>query len=221
MRLYEEYMQRHGMKDLPVVRHAQFNILYVERTQVKSPCELTWRHMDIMWQKTGAQSGFFETQWCRSDSRPGRYLVSFSYFLPDSCQNNALKIKHYNYQELPWDKYEQFMMSVVQQLDLGQVYWEQRQLQLRAWEMFVAACDSFFSSQSGDVKYLLFHSLDQENSEDTRMAYLREVLKKISNGSPQLVRCWNDEIYQRLQNQSAWLVDLIGQQCKRNMRLLG
>jgi hypothetical protein len=221
MRLYEEYMQRHGMKDLPVVHHSQFTILYVERPLFYKLGNITNTTMDLIWNRTGVQSGFLETQWSRSDHRPGKYIVSFNYFPQDSCNNHTLKVRHYNICEVRWDQYESFMFSLSSQVDVGQVFANTKKLQLRAWEMFVAACDSYFSSQGGDVKYLLFQSLDQENSEDSRMGYQREVVKKIAGVSPQLARCWNDEIYQRLQNQSAWFVDLIGKKCKKNTHLLG
>lgn len=208
MRLYEEYLQRHGIHDVPLAHHCSFSSLFLQMPLLQP-------RVDDFWTITGARCGFWECVWGKADNRPGRYQVGF-YFVPhDSMRNGSVDLKYYPITELRWDEYESYIFAMANRVSPGQLLSPDEAV-LCAWEMFVHGCDSWLAQQSGDIKYLLFQSLDKDNSPTDRLGYHKELLRRIYSVMPSLVKSWDDEFYHRLHFQSDWLLDLIESSCKRN-----
>ena len=82
------------------------------------------------------------------------------------------------------------------------------------WELFVSAYDSWLNRQGGDFKYLLFQTLDDENSYDTRIEYINEILRRFANYHPALLRNWKYEVLNKVHNHADWLVKIIDSHAK-------
>jgi hypothetical protein len=209
MRLYEEYLYRHGIHDVPLAHHCSFSSLFLQMPLVLP------KNTENFWTATNARSGFFECIWSKTENRPGQYQVGFYYIPHDSMRNGSVDLKYYSITSLRWDEYENFMFGMASRISPGQILSPDKAM-LCAWEMFVHGCDSWFAQQYGDIKYLLFQTLDKENSDNERLGYHKELLRRIYSITPSLVKSWDDEIYHRLHFQSDWLVELIESLCKRN-----
>ena len=215
MRLYEEYLQRHGIVDVPLVHHSSFTTIFLNLNSdfdLRNPS--IW---ESFYSTSDVRTGFLEIVWNKAEGRPGRYKIGFYYISHDSYYNGVIKFKYQGITELLWDEYESFMFSLVNSLNTSCLFLTENKAILANWELFVHGCDYFFSQQNGDIKYLLFHSLDKENSEVDRLGYIHEVLRKIYNFQPLLVRCWEEEFLNRVHSQSEWLTKLIESKCKNSM----
>jgi len=214
MRLYEEYLQRHGIVDVPLVHHSSYSSIFLNL-----PHSLDLQNLSI-WESihnnTNVRAGFLEVVWSKSENRPGRYNLGFYYIGHDSYYNGNIRFKYHKVVELLWDEYEFYIFNLVNSLNSSHLFHSESKAILAGWELFVHGCDYFFSQQSGDLKYLLFHSLDKENDESYRLGYINEVLRRIYNSQPLLVRYWEEEILNRIRNQSEWLIKLIELKCKKN-----
>ena len=80
--------------------------------------------------------------------------------------------------------------------------------------MFVSSYDSWLQRQGGDIKYLLFQTLDDENSNETRIEYISEILRKFSSFGPVFLRNWKYEVLNKVQNHSNWIVNIIDKHAK-------
>lgn len=213
MRLYEEYFKRHQIRDVPLVHHNANSCVFFK-------CRDNHIWSDILGQPsfyTASNAtpsfGIFEVKWVYSDHHPGHYEAAIHYQIPDGhVKDQVFGIHHIT--TIRWSEYESFVYHFCKKLTSVNLIRDKDLAFITGWEMFVSSYDSFLQKQSGDIKYLLFQTLDDENSNETRIAYISEILRKFSCFSPMVLRNWKNEVLNKVQNHSNWLVNIIDKHAK-------
>lgn len=217
MRLYEEYLKRHNIQDVPLAHHCSQTSLCLAVDSLS------------VWQNVLKQNiiqkmpkyAILQIKWEHNDHHPGLYYVNISYPVHDGYLNDSVFYCH-RIATLKWQEYEQFVLNnLIDHLQGTRIFHDFMEITIAAWEMFVLAYDSWFNKQSGELKYLLYESLDKDNDLEKRWGYCQELLRQLQNVSPVTVRCWKYDVFSRINNHSEWLAKLVEQKCKKTILQLG
>jgi hypothetical protein len=210
MRIYEEYLKRHQIDDVPMAHHAGQSCFFFTSNNRQFWCELL--NIDGLFYTPAG--GIIQFKWIGNDHHPGSYDVTMHYQIHDGHKHDKI-FANYTIATIKWHEYENFVFSFTQKFKNAQIIKEENNIINALWEMFVASYDGWFYKQNGDIKYLLFQSLDDEQSKDTRIMYIQEIMKKISYSSPNILRNWKYEVLNRIQYRADWLADLIESHAKK------
>jgi hypothetical protein len=193
MRLFEEYLQRHKITDVPMVHHCSVGTLVL-------------RSVDpVLWKNKWAVVSIV---WKVPDFRPGHYLIQINY----PIHNGYLTATNFTKNipiEKKWHEYEDFVLDWVSSLKgLKPIVGSQEKL-LTAWEMFVFVYDGWFVKQPADIKVKLFNTLNKENSIETRYLNYKDIVIFLSTHYPAVMRTWKYEFLGGMQTYADWLACLI------------
>lgn len=205
MRLYEEYLSRHQINDVPMVHHALNSCIFFKLKDINLWAELV-NQSSI--QTYRPLYGIFQVRWIQSDHHPGHYEASIYNQIHDGYAQDKI-LNTCQIANLKWHEYENFMQIYTKKFKKFELIKGQNETFLAGWEMFVGAFDGWFAKQGGDIKYMLFQSLDEDVPVNFRMEYASEILRKISHFHTSVMRSWKNEVFQKIQNYSEWLVKLI------------
>lgn len=217
MRLYEEYLKRHNIQDVPLAHHCSNATMLLGIDSLTSWQALLKQTIVTKMPKYA----FFQIKWDHSDHHPGQYLVSLAYPIHDGYLKDTI-FTNYSVAQLRWHEYEKFILNHLPEYLSGlRTFHDYIEIALIGWEMFVLAYDSWFNRQSGEIKYFLFESLDKDNDLERRWGFCQELLRKLQNVSPVVVRCWKQDVFSRVNCHAGWLANLVEQKCKRTILQLG
>ena len=211
MRLYEEYSRRHDLKDVMLAHHCSNATVLLGVDSLSS------------WQSLLKQTvlgkmpkyAFFQIRWDHSDHHPGHYQVSLAYPVHDGYLNDAIFSIH-SITQLKWHEYESFIFNyALEYLKDTRTFGDFQEMSMIGWEMFVLGYDTWFNRQNGEIKYLLFESLDKDNDLEKRWGYCQELLRKLQVASPAVARCWKHEVFSRINSHAGWLANLLERKCKK------
>lgn len=207
MRLYEEYFRRHKISDVPLIHHNhRTSIAFKTRNQnawddiLGQPIRTVVSHVP--------SAAILEVKWNHSDHHPGQYEGTVHIQNPDGHLKDKMFIS-YQVSNIKWSEYESFMYYFSKKLNKVEIAKTQDECFLIGWEMFVSCYDSYLNRQSGDFKYLLFQSLDDENSIDTRLDFITEILRRFSETNANLLRNWRYEVLNKVHSHADWYVNII------------
>jgi len=192
MRLFEEYLLRHKITDVPLVHHCANGTLLLEST------DLTWDSRWIL----------VTIQWVEDDHHPGQYQISMSIPIHDGYAKSSF-FSRGRVIEKKWQDYEDYILEWTQAIQGVRPIRGQREITMSAWEMFTFMCDSWFIKQPTQLKQKLFQSLDKENSIATRYSNYQDVAIFLSTHHPAVMRAWKYEVLAHVQNRADWLARLI------------
>lgn len=212
MRLYEEYLQRHQIR-IPLVHHC-----------AGVSCVIRVGDRRIWSGFTSSEELAFklpvhavlEIRWVHASSRPGEYHISIKSPLHDATQGSGCYSYPYSV-VVKWHEYEDSVYRICELLKGARTYQEPHDLLLAIWEMFVYAHDTWFCRQSGDLKYLLYQTLDREVASTQRVSCVQEAVRRIAAVNPVAAKMWRDEFLVHLQQENEWLAGLIGGTCENNI----
>ena len=208
MRLYEEYLKRHGIDDVPLAHHANSSCIVFKTKSPSAWSELINPETVASSRFSLPSAGIFFIRWVHSDHHPGHYEASLHYQLHDAYVNDQI-LGHYSISNFKWHEYESFMTAYAKKFVGIHLVKDRDHAVLAGWEMFVSAYDGWFSKQGGDIKYLLFQTLDDEISVSSRIEYISEILKKLSTCYPGVFRNWKYEVLNKVQYHADWFIDLV------------
>jgi len=215
MRLYEEYLQRHQLTDIPVVHHCQAASVLLEINDMDLFSSILERDLS----SNMPPYGILNLIWEHKDHHPGHYEIFFSHPLHDGYKNNPFST--FLISTIKWHEYESYVLGFCDRVNGVTPVRDQRLISLAAWEMFVYSYDHWFFSQSGEIKYLLFESLDKDNGYEKRLGFCQELVRKLSINNSPVVRVWKNEVCNKVQYHADWLANLIEKKCQKNILLLG
>jgi hypothetical protein len=160
-------------------------------------------------------SGIFFTKWVHNDHHPGHYEISVFYGLHDGFHVDQV-LSSCHIANIRWHEYENFISIFANKLSNTEIVRDKDYAFVVAWEMFVSAYDGWFTKQGGDIKYLLFQSLDEEITNDLRLDYIAEILRKLSSipYNANLLRNWKYEVLNKVQHHADWLVNVVDRYAK-------
>ena len=217
MRIYEEYLKRHNITDVSIAHHCQSATLLLGVDSLE--CWQNLLKQNIMHKMP--KYAFFQIRWEHNDHHPGQYLISLLYPVHDGYLNDTI-FATYSITQLRWHEYEDFIFKyALDYLKNTRTFHNTKEINLIGWEMFVLSYDSWFNKQNGEIKHLLFESLDKDNSLDKRWEYCQELLWKLQLVSPVVARCWKHDILSRINDHADWLARLVEQKCTKNILQLG
>lgn len=214
MRLYEEYLKRHKLDNLPIVHHGFKHSLSFKILEKSAWSKLLHHNLYLSF----PTYAILNIQWEHNDHRPGEYQFFISYPVRDGYLGDQI-FANYSIAQVKYHEYENFIQNYINDLPKIKVFHNQTELFFVAWEVFVYIYDSWFAKQNGDIKYMLYESLDNENDFDERQGFCREIINKIANQNPTVARVWRQEICAKVDASSSWLADLVEKRCTSNMLL--
>lgn len=213
MRLYEEYLLRHKINDVPLVHHNPNSCIVFKTKNYKIWNELL--SIDYLADNNLIlpSSGFIYIKWIHNDHHPGHYEVSLHHQIHDGYINDQI-LTNKVISNLKWHEYESFIHTCMEIFTNTQLIKNRDEAFILCWEMFVESHDSWFSKQTGDIKYMLFQTLDEELQISTRLDYIAEILKKLAYNAPVVFRNWKYEVLNKVQHFAEWFVELIDENAK-------
>lgn len=213
MRLYEEYLKRHNIQDVQFAHHANQSSLCLAIDSLN-----VWQNIlkQNIVQKM-PKYAILQIKWENNEHHPGLYYVTISYPVHDGYLNDSI-FSTYRIATLKWQDYESFVLNNLNEhLDGARIFHDFLEISIAAWEMFVLAYDSWFNKQTGDIKYLLYESLDKDNDLEKRWGYCQEILRQLQTINPVTFRCWKYDVFVKINNHSEWLANLIEKKCKKSI----
>ena len=194
MRICEEYLQRHQIKDVPLILSPNRGALLLRKSFPS--CKQTWCLLSFYWQE---------------QTSPGNYIFTTEFPLHNSSKNGKLFTTDNPPKKIKWADYENYILELSYRFYISgfaPVNGSYKELTINAWEMFVFQYDEFFSQQQSQVKRLLFETLDFEKSIDDRYKSYELMCKYLEKYSPNVLKIWKFEILMRLQKYSNWLAEI-------------
>lgn len=195
MKLFEEYLSRHGLNDIPIVQH--YGSYHLGGALLSKSVD-SWILITI--------------KWVCHDYRPGSYEINIISPIHNSYdQKNIFKKESLTKK---WDEYEDFLIDWSKNSILQPIC-EKDDIIMSAWEMLVYICDEWFSKQSCVLRHKLFNTLNKENNFETRYLYYSDVIGFLSEKYPNVVKSWKSEIFTSLNwgvksSHADWLARLLG-----------
>jgi len=214
MRLFEEYLHRHNLHDVHVVHHCSAASLVLNTRE----SDLWSALLNKDFSGLMPPYAVLNVRWEHNDHHPGHYEINISYPIHDGYKANLFCTS--SIASIKWHEYESYILALCDRLNGFEVVRDHRLISLAAWEMFVYSYDNWFLNQGGDIKYLLFESLDKENSFEKRLGCCHELIKKLSMTHNSVVRAWKFDVCGKINNHADWLANLIEQKCQKNILLL-
>lgn len=213
MRLYEEYLKRHNIDDVPLVHHVNNSCIVFKTTDYKIWHELL--SMDSLSSSNFIlpSAGIVYIKWIHNDHHPGHYEVSLHHQIHDGYINDQI-FSNKVISNLKWHEYESFIHNFMRIFKKTHLIKDKDEAFILCWEMFVASYDSWFSKQGGDIKYMLFQTLDEELQISTRLDLIAEILKKLAYNASGVFRNWKYEVLNKVQHFAEWFVELIDKNAK-------
>jgi hypothetical protein len=217
MRLYEEYLARHNLEKLPLAHHCSCASMVVKIESLAQWSNLLDQNISIKM----PNHAIIHIKWDHNDHHPGQYYINCLYPKHDGYNTDCLFQIH-PIVNVKWHEYEGYILShFTKRLHGIKPYKGFLPTTMAAWEMFVYSCDGWFNKQGGDIKYLLFESLDKDNDLEKRWDYCQEILKKIQYMHSSVARCWKYDVCSKINSNAEWLADLIEEKCTRTILQLG
>lgn len=186
MKLFEEYLSRHNIIDIPLVHHCNHAFLLLKNDK-------SWSLLSI--------------DWLPHDRHPGHYVIKIQKPVYDGYLIGKLFTTAV-YAEVKWNEYENYLLNQCSFFS-GLKPIASKNAVISAWEIFVYTHDSWFSKQNYQIKDKLFKSLDNELSFEERYSAYQDAAMLISTHQPAIMHSWKYELLLKLQNQAMWLEALI------------
>lgn len=212
MRLYEEYLSRHHIIDVPLIHHNANSSLVFKNKNYKAWNEILGKDISSS-SINPPTAGIFTIRWIHNDHHPGHYEANIYYQLHDGFHIDQV-LTNCHITNLKWHEYESFIDIFANKLSKVDIIRDKDSAFAVGWEMFVSAYDGWFAKQGGDVKYLLFQSLDEEIPLDIRLDYIAEILRKLSPYNTNLLRNWKYEVLNKVQHHAEWLATVVDRYAK-------
>ena len=227
MRLYEEYLSRHKIS-VPLVHHCN-SLVCVLGVADKS----VWPRFvmavegsvgnvrDVGGSIATLQASVWKNfvlriKWVNSSSRPGEYLITIESPVHDAGGTTGFFHTVYGF-ALRWHDYESALESACRELAGCRTYSSHADLTLALWEMFVYSHDTWFCRQGGEIKYLLYNTLDDERKKSDRISCVGELVRKIGFTSQSAVRSWHNDFLSMTSHANQWMLNLIGERCENSI----
>jgi hypothetical protein len=195
--LAEEYLQRHSIKDVPLVKHVAQGTVFM-REEVDD--EIEWHLLTIQFSPegsghhTGPGSYIIRRLVPNHDGYVGRGSGLFQTVATDTVE---------------WDQYEDFMWAFVKTGDRPKPIIDQREVLMTAWEMFVYACDSGLVAHAANEAF--FKTLDPSLTTQQRHMNFTLFSNHFHRVEPTLFELWNREFLTHVKNHNhcLWLAKLM------------
>lgn len=207
MRLYEEYLKRHNL-EIPIVHHFSTGSILL-KSQDSFLGSHKWIFMFWTWVDNPRCPGHYDIR-IRLPIRNGFQKQRRDQTFVDACFNSSQSVIK------RWDEYEDFFYEWLPTLKFVYPVKKTKSLILDAFEMFVFIFDDWFNLQPQKVKRILFEVLDKENSLQTRYDNFCDLIAYLKNHQ-EIFSVWKKEISDYLPSYSEWLINLIENECKKNM----
>ena len=197
MNLYEEYLQRHGIKFV-APKHMKKGSLFF---RLENNGKINWKILTI--------------EYLEDYNHPGKY--SFRLIVPvhDALSNNKALFSVDANVDLEWDEYDIYWRGWTNAIggETKAIVRNEKDVLLTAWEIYAYCCDSELAKNAADQKSL-HRSLDLSLSSDDRFEGCLEILAYLSNKYPALMYNWYDYMLPLIRNYSFWLIDLADERKK-------
>jgi len=200
MQLYEEYLTRHGIKDLKIAKHVEEGTVFY-----KSDSDHFWR---VLWVK-----------WMEPEIHPGHYVVRILKPRHNGGQsyNHTFERRHTHLplfdnilrrdKILHWDEYEDFILGWSRTIDHADVAATRTSAFVAAWEMFLCCFDEMFAQSGCSGKF--FSTVNPNLNEKQRYNAVQESLLYCANDIPLVYEAWMDRMDNYLNRRCGWLVKLV------------
>lgn len=199
MRLFEEYLNRHKIDDVPIIRYSNNSCVILKTFSGFK--KSNYLILNINWED--------------HDHHPGQFHIGYIYPIHDGYKTDRIFQKAALLTK-KWNEYEDFVLEWVKEakieINAGKFSLPikgDQEIVLALWEMFVFAYDSWFMKQSFDIKKTLFHSLDEDLSIAKRYKAHQDVLASLSFYHLGVLKVWRHEVLSFSNNYSKWLVDIL------------
>ena len=213
MRLYEEYLNRHHIHDVPLIHHAGNTCIVFKTKDYKVWSDILQKDISSSTNFNAPTTGLFVSKWLHNDHHPGHYEINVYYQLHDGFHVDQV-LTGCHVSNIKWHEYENFISIYAYKLSKTDIIRDRDAAFIAGWEMFVSAYDGWFARQGGDIKYMLFQSLDADSPSHIRMDYIAEILKKLSPYNAGLIRNWKYEVLNKVQYHADWLVNVVDSYAK-------
>jgi hypothetical protein len=196
MRPFEEYFQRHKIKNVPIIKHAENGAVFLKNKNLKQSPE-------------GAQYALLNFFWQHNNIHPGRYYVEVLLPVPNGHEKNRLFIT-YMEKNLKWHEYEDFWINYIKanSKDFEGIQ-DHDEAYLSAWSMFNCIFETFCDNLKVSHKRIFEESVNIKNFKNSRLRYCEDCEKILEDNYGKISYLWKNRFYRHLNHYSDWLAKLL------------
>jgi hypothetical protein len=187
MFLQEEYLQRHGIVDVPIIVHT------IRGSLLLRPKGFSYLVVVISWKP--------------SNRGPGRYHINYYTPIHNGYSRN-LYFSRISEVEcvLEWEEYSTYIINWSSKNRLNPVLTE-AEVYLSIWEMFLFCCDDALASLG--LEKLLYESINEDNPIDKRYSSFLDCMDYLRLNHPDLSNLFKDNFLSHVFPYCFWLSKLI------------
>lgn len=148
----EEYIRRHGLQ-CPLIKRPNRRCVALARAP-RDFANSGWAvlHVDLV----------------TPNNKPPHYRVKW--YQPTHSSQSGGMVAVLPDEEVPWEKYEPYMLQIMQQYSSLSPVANEQDVRLALWEMLIFSCDEHFQAVPFGTQQLVWKTIDPELPIDERLA---------------------------------------------------
>ncbi|RDJ35231.1 MAG: hypothetical protein DWQ19_10475 [Crenarchaeota archaeon] len=160
MQIFEEYLQRHSITGVPLLRHTKSGYLFLRENKPK------WKVLSIFWKEPTYRPGYYVVNVCTP--RHNSNAFDMEPILPEV--------------KLGWDDYEEFLLNWATEYKDGAVVADKLEVLLMSWEMFVFSHDAMLARSYPSLIGSIYETLDFTQPKTDRFQSYNNLAKQLDPG---------------------------------------
>jgi hypothetical protein len=188
--LAEEYLKRHSIADVPLVKHIKQGTLFMKEESV-----------------FGTEWGLMTINYVQDGHGPGVYQMRHLKPHHDGYLHRGGMFEMVASDNLEWDQYEDYIWELVKRPGRPRAIRDHKEIMLTAWEMFLHCCDTGLVPHANNET--LFRSIDRELTVPERHVHFSLFSSHLHKAEPTLFDLWNREFVTHVRGNCHWLAQLM------------
>lgn len=188
MRLYDEYLKRHGC-----------HLSFVQHTRTFA---LLFRADEAQWDSRWI---VLKSEWHQGRGETGHYEFVFSRPNHDGQRRSHLFTQRPK-TEIEWDEYDKYLTEWPHS---GLKPLTREEAGFEAWQIFQFCHDTWITKQPYEIQDIFFDSIDMDRSRKARKTSQEQILLYLRQEYPTILHGWKYDILGPLAYYADWLVDII------------
>lgn len=192
MNLLEEYLDRHKIKNVPIIRHMQDGSLFL-RSKFNDKLD-------------GSQYAILSFYWHANANHPGHYYVETNLPVFDGFKKSTLFLS-YSTVTLKWHEYENYWINYINFQDNFDLLNNSESF-FACWQMFLFIFHNFYESLRASHKKIFMESINYEYSRARQLRYIENCEKILENFYPKIFHYWKNKFCRHLDNHADWILNI-------------
>lgn len=197
----EEYLIRHGLSDVAVIRHVESGTVFVTS---ESPLR-SWTVLSIKWKD--------------NPIHPGEYHLCYLAPIHNGHKSGQVFEKMDEF-ILQYDEYEHFIYQWASKLADHRAIEGDWQSVLACWEMFLYIFDDWFvENTSSSLKRLIYESINLDQDVSQRLNGYQDAISLLTEQYPYVLKRFKFDVLPHIHSYCDWLARLVNYRFRQSLPL--